>query len=135
MTSNSLLASIDTKMSINIRFDLKQMKAFVCVAQLLHFKRAADALFITQPALSRLIKALESELGANTYVGMGGSFDDQKATGLEKKASGSFFQHPVRLHEMNVGASLLFSFDTRDVTINPSRGQLRNIRYTRSTPA
>lgn len=74
-------------------------------------------------------------LGANTYVGMGGSFDDQKATGLEKKASGSFFQHPVRLHEVNVGASLLFSFDTRDVTINPSRGQLLNISYTRYTPA
>lgn len=54
-------------MSINIRFDLKQMKAFIAVAEHLHFKRAADVLFITQPALSRLIRALEEEVEAQLF--------------------------------------------------------------------
>lgn len=51
-------------MSINIRFDLRHLKAFIAVGKLLHFKKAADSLFITQPALSRLVKALEEEVGA-----------------------------------------------------------------------
>ncbi|MFT3830275.1 MAG: LysR family transcriptional regulator [Opitutaceae bacterium] len=43
--------------------DLKQLRCFLKAAELLNFTRAAEALRLAQPALSRQIQSLEAELG------------------------------------------------------------------------
>lgn len=42
---------------------LAQLRAFVAVADTLHFRRAAEALCVAQPALSAQIRLLETEVG------------------------------------------------------------------------
>lgn len=67
MPSNSFSCKIDAQMNNNIRFELRHLRAFMAVADSLHFKRAAESLHMTQPALSRLIKALEEGVGASLF--------------------------------------------------------------------
>lgn len=45
------------------RFDIKQVRVFLHVAEELHYGKAASKLFISQPALTRSIQSLEEAVG------------------------------------------------------------------------
>ena len=68
--------------------ELRQFKYFVMVAELLNFSRAAERLFISQPALSRQIKKLEKELGIILF--------DRQSDGVKLTDSGVFFLVQVK---------------------------------------
>lgn len=50
-----------------MELDLRRLRSFLAVAERLHFGRAAQALYITQPALSRQIRQLERDVGAELF--------------------------------------------------------------------
>jgi DNA-binding transcriptional LysR family regulator len=50
---------------------LEQLRIFLAVAEMLHFTRAAEALYITQPAVSAAIQTLETEYGVRLFHRIG----------------------------------------------------------------
>ena len=63
--------------------ELRHLRYFVVVAQELNLTRAAERLFIAQPPLTRQIKQLEEEIGAQLF--------ERQARGLSLTPAGAFF--------------------------------------------
>lgn len=63
--------------------ELRHLRYFVVVAEQKNLTRAAEKLFIAQPPLTRAIKQLEEEIGAELFI--------RKPRGLELTASGEYF--------------------------------------------
>ncbi|OAH15417.1 LysR family transcriptional regulator [Streptomyces jeddahensis] len=68
--------------------DLRKLRYFVAVAELLHFGRAALALHVTQPALSRQVRQLERDLGVVLF--------NRTSQGVTLTAAGEQFLHDAR---------------------------------------
>lgn len=72
---------------------LNQLKYFIAVARCLSFTEAARSLFMTQPALSRQIQAMEAELGTQLFV------RDKKTLKLTPGGSALYNKLPDFLHQ------------------------------------
>lgn len=68
--------------------DTKHIRAFLVVAEELHFGRAAERLHMTQPPVSRLIRSLETELSAQLF--------DRNTRTVRLTAAGEALIEPAR---------------------------------------
>ena len=68
--------------------DVAQLRAFLAVAEELHFRRAAERLHVAQPPLTRTIKLLERELGTTLF--------DRNTRSVALTPSGQALVEPAR---------------------------------------
>lgn len=66
----------------------EQLKNFLATAEVLNFHKASSSMFIAQPALSRQIKNLENEIGAELF--------DRTKKRIKLTAAGMFFENEVK---------------------------------------
>src|SRR5699024_4325372 len=93
--------------------ELRHLRCFLAVAEELHFARAAERLHIEQSPLSRTIKELEEELGAQLFV------RTSRSTRLTR--AGTLF----REHVPRVFIALQQARDSVEAAVNGFHDQLR----------
>ncbi len=76
-----------------------RLRYFLKVAELLHFRRAAEALYISQPGLSRQIKQMEEELGIRLF--------ERHNRKVRLTASGRYLKESIGVHFKQLDEILL----------------------------
>ncbi len=91
--------------SYQFKFDLKQLRSFLAVAEKLSFRGAAEAVFISQPALSKHIAQLEAALDCQLFV------RDKNSVVLTKAGEALYATLPMVLEQLHQTTSLLKTQD------------------------
>ena len=69
---------------MSYQIELRQLRYFLAVAESLHFKKAADQLFLSQPAISKQIAQLEDAIGIKLF--------ERHSRKVELTGAGQFLQ-------------------------------------------
>src|SRR5439155_21992618 len=96
-----------------VTLDLIQLKYFLRVAELRSFSKAADALHVAQPAITRQIRLLEEELGVALF--------HRHSRGSEPTEAG-------RLLEARAAALLRLAEQTRVDVVSRARAPTGTVR-------
>ena len=97
--------------SYQFKYDLKQLRSFLAVAEKLSFRGAAESLFISQPALSKHIAQLETALDCKLFV------RDKNKVLLTKAGEALYSNLPTVLEQLYQTTSLLTVEDIQEQTI------------------
>lgn len=79
--------------------DTTQLKAFVAVAQIKNLTQAAEKLFLSQPAVSAQIKALETEIGTPLFIRHNSGMELTRAGEVLLPEVEALLQHKHRLEK------------------------------------
>lgn len=99
---------------MSYQLEFRHIKYFLAVAEDLHFRKAAERLFISQPGLSRQIKQMEEDLGIQLFVR-----NNRKVT---LTSAGNYLQRELTQHLTNIDNSLKYAKLLQD-------GKLGELRF------
>lgn len=99
--------------------DTTQLKSFVAVAQIRNLTQAAEKLFLSQPAVSAQIKALETEIGTPLFIRHNSGMELTRAGEVLLPEAEALLQHKHRLEKFAETLSQHYVQDAQIGLIHP----------------